>query len=402
MHAGPRHSSLTLLILALSATLAPVSMDMLTPSLAGMSLDLQASPRLIELSLYSFLVGYGVAPSVWGHTSDRAGRRPVMFTGMLLYCISSSVCAFVDDAHVLVGIRFLQGLGAGAGATMARAVVRDLYGAQGTTKGMARMMSLMAIVPIFMPILGGLLAQWFGWQACFILMTAIGAFSVAAYFYLVPETRRAPAAEINTGAESVRQILLHPVFAQHTLCNMFSITTLVIFGANFAFLTATAFDFNSSKNGLVLALFNASIALGTQLVWLLMPRFQAHRSIVIGALACTVGWMYIGLMTLSTSTTVFAYAPGLIVAGSGAGVIMSLSAGAALAPFEYRTGLASSLYLLVQSAGSSAISLTVGWMLPQDMLAVTLAMAACALLALLSKCCVGSANDNSAGQRPLP
>ncbi|MEM6583137.1 MAG: MFS transporter, partial [Pseudomonadota bacterium] len=377
MQGKHQHASLTLVILALSATLAPVSMDMLTPSLAGMSLDLNASARLIELSLYSFLIGYGVAPSIWGHTSDRTGRRPIMFVGMLLYCISSITCAFVDDAHWLVGIRFLQGLGAGAGATMARAVVRDLYGAQGTTKGMARMMSLMAIVPIFMPILGGLLAQWFGWQACFLLMTAIGAFSVTAYFYLVPETRRRPTNKAATRGESGWQILFHPVFAQHTLCNMFSISVLVIFGANFAFLTANTFDFNSSENGFVLALFNASIALGTQLVWLLMPRFQAHRSIVIGTLACMVGWIYIAGMTFSPSISTLAYAPGLIMAGAGAGVIMSLSAGAALAPFEHRTGLASSLYLLVQSAGSSVISLAVGWILPKDILAVTLAMTVC-------------------------
>ncbi|MEM1155008.1 MAG: MFS transporter [Pseudomonadota bacterium] len=401
MQGRQQQASLTLVILALSATLAPVSMDMLTPSLAGMSLDLGASARLIELSLYSFLIGYGVAPSIWGHTSDRTGRRPIMFIGMLLYCVSSIACAFVDDAHWLVAVRSLQGLGAGAGATMARAIVRDLYGAQGTTKGMARMMSLMAIVPIFMPVLGGLLAEWFGWQACFVLMTGIGAFSVVAYFYLVPETRRTAVTRIDKGAESAWQILAHPLFAQHTLCNMFSISALVIFGANFAFLTAAEFEFNSSENGFVLALFNASIALGTQLVWLLMPRFQAHRSIVIGSLACMVGWIYIAAMTFSSSLTTLAYAPGLIMAGAGAGVIMSLSAGAALAPFEQRTGLASSLYLLVQSAGSSAISLAVGWILPKDILAVALAMAACAVLALLSKCAIGSPADDKGGSTPL-
>ncbi|MEM6583876.1 MAG: hypothetical protein AAF699_21555, partial [Pseudomonadota bacterium] len=72
------------------------------------------------------------------------------------------------------------------------------------------------------------------------------------------------------------------------------------------------------------------------------------------------------------------------------------------APFEHRTGLASSLYLLVQSAGSSVISLAVGWILPKDILAVALAMAVCAGLALLSKCAIGSPADDKAGTRPLP
>jgi DHA1 family bicyclomycin/chloramphenicol resistance-like MFS transporter len=379
------HQLITLVILALAATLAPVSMDMLTPSLAGMSQDLQTSPRMIELSLYSFLIGYGISPSLWGILSDRMGRRPVMFAGMCLYCLSSLACALTDDASLLILVRLIQGLGAGAGATLARAVVRDLYGAAGTTRGMARMMSLMAVIPVFMPVLGGVLSQLLGWQACFVFMSLIGMISVTAYFFLVPETRPSRIADSAPDKISILQILRNPIFAQHTVCNMFSISTLVIFGANFAFLTANEFDFDSSDNGLVLALFNGSIALGMQLVWLLMPRYQTHRSILIGAATCAVGWLGVALAAQSTQVNPAMLAPGLILAGAGSGVIMSLSAGAALTPFTHNTGTASSVYLLVQSAGSSAISLAAGWYLPKELLPMASAMAACAVLAILSK-----------------
>ncbi|MCB1675712.1 MAG: MFS transporter [Halioglobus sp.] len=380
----PRHT-LVLIVLALGATLAPVSMDMLTPSLAGIATDLQANPRTIELFLYSFLIGYGVAPLLWGILSDGRGRRPVMFWGMFLYCATSFACALVEEPRVFTGLRFIQGLGAGAGATMARAVVRDLYGSAGTTRAMARMMSLMAVVPFFMPLLGGSIAQVFGWKACFLIMSAVGAISVSAYLFLVPESRPVSVEPLSLQQLSIRNILFDPVFAQHAICNMFSISTLVIFGANFAFVTANRFDLESSDNGLVLALFNGSIALGMQAVRHLMQRCSAHGSILIGAASCSAGWLSIAVIALSQGADLSLLAPGLILAGAGSGVIMALCAGAALTPFTSNTGTASAIYLLLQSVGSSAISLGLGLCVPKKLLPMAIAMGTLGGLAMLSK-----------------
>ena len=387
----------TLVILALTATLAPVSIDMLTPSLAGMSTDLGASAQTIELSLYSFLIGYGISPSLWGVVSDRLGRRPIMFAGMLLYIASSIACALTDDANTLIGIRFVQGLGGGAGATMARAIIRDIYGAAGTTRGMARMMSLMAVVPFFMPLLGGVLADLVGWQACFIFMSLLGLFSVVSYFYLVPETLPQRNNDHNIARSNVAiiDILLNPTFSQHALCNMFSISTLVIFGANFAFITSKQFQLDSTANGLVLALFNGSIAAGTHVVWWLMPRFKIHRSILIGAGSCGLGWLGIALLASSGHGGLPLMAPMLALSGAGSGVIMALCSGAALTPFTHNSGTASSLYLLLQSLGSSAISLSVGLLLPKQLLPMAVAMAVCACLAILSKVLLGQPDEET-------
>lgn len=389
----------TLVVLALTATLAPVSIDMLTPSLAGMSADLNSAPRTIELSIYSFLVGYGVSPSLWGALSDRIGRRPIMFAGMTIYIVSSMSCAVTDDAALLVGVRFVQGLGGGAGATMARAIVRDIYGAAGTTRIMARMISLMAVVPFFMPLVGGLLADMISWQACFIFMALLGAISVAAYFWLVPETRPKHDKDAAPQGLSALQVLRDPVFAQHAVCNMFSISTLVIFGANFAFITHNQFQLDSASNGLVLALFNGAIALGTQWVWWLMPRFQVHGSIMVGAGSCTLGWLCIALLAQAGLATPTLLAAPLVLAAAGSGVIMALCSGAALTPFSHNTGTASSLYLLLQSIGSSAISLAVGLLLPKQLLPMAAALAVCAGMAALAKTLINKGANATAMEK---
>ena len=375
----------TLLVLALTAVLSPVSMDMLTPSLPGLSDALGASPQTVELSLYSFLIGYGVSPSLWGALSDRLGRRPVMFIGMTIYTTSSLACALTGDAGWLIAARFVQGIGGGAGATIARAVVRDIYGAAGTTHGMARMISMMAVVPFFMPLLGGILASLLSFKACFMAMALIGAASVCAYFILIPETRPATTPSSPPEKHSALDIMTHPVFAQHAVCNMFCISILVIFGANFAFITREQFSFDSPSNGLLLAMFNGSIALGTYLAGKLMSRLGTHRAIISGAAACALSWAVIVALAMTGQEQLIPYGALLVPAGAGCGIIMALCSGAALTPFTHDSGKASSIYLLLQSAGSCIISLAVGLSVPKQLSSIAMVIAICACLAIASK-----------------
>ena len=50
-----------------------------------------------------------------GYLSDRLGRRPVMFIGMTIYVASTAACAVGGEATTLIALRFVQGIGGGAG-----------------------------------------------------------------------------------------------------------------------------------------------------------------------------------------------------------------------------------------------------------------------------------------------
>ena len=92
--------------------------------------------------------------------------------------------------------------------------------------------------------------------------------------------RRVPESPGDGGSPDV---LRNPVFVQHAVCNMFCIAVLILFSANYSFLMERNYQFDSHGNGIVLALFNGSIAIGTYLVWPLMPRLGMHNSILLGA-----------------------------------------------------------------------------------------------------------------------
>ncbi len=191
-----------LFVLGVTAALSPVSIDMLAPSLPQLSEDMGVSAARIELTIYAFLVGYGLAPSLWGRLSDSIGRRPVMFMGMVIYCLSCIASIYAPGVDELIVLRVVQGVGAAAGATMARAIVRDIYGAGGTARGMATMISMLAIIPFLMPIAGGMIARQFSPEACFIAMALVGLGGAFAYWILVPETLPATSKKAGGGAET--------------------------------------------------------------------------------------------------------------------------------------------------------------------------------------------------------
>lgn len=379
-----------LFVLAVASALSPVSIDMLAPSLPQLSEDIGASAASIELTIYAFLIGYGLAPSLWGRLSDSIGRRPVMVAGLVIYCLSSIACTYASGSDQLIGLRVLQGIGGAAGATMGRAIVRDIYGAAGTTRGMATMMSMMVVIPFLMPLLGGVIARLFSPAACFAAMALIGFGGVVAYWVLIPETLPVATQKVLPADKGIFGILRNSAFAGHTLCNMFSIATLVLFSANFSFILAQDYQFDSAHSGMALALFNGSIALGTYLVWILMPRLGAHRSILLGGTLCTLGWLAIALQAFEGHPAILMLAGPLVVACLGCGIILALCSGGALAPFSSNSGTASSLYLLVQSIGASGISYVAGQLLPKQLLAMAIATTCCGAMAVLSKLLIGS------------
>jgi len=373
------------IILAMASSLAPLSVDLLAPSLPQLGKALTATPHQVANSIYSFLIGYGLSPIVWGHLSDTKGRRPILLAGMVLYCLSSLYCITASDPNTLITLRFIQGVGAAAGATIARAIIRDKYRASGTTKAISTMLSIMAIMPISAPIVGGVLAQHFSWAASFVTMSLIGIFIVVTFYFFIAETRTDISPTPSSNRMAVFDVLGNRVFIQHVLSNMFCVATMVLFVTNISQLMYDNYGLNTEQRGYVLTLFNLSIAVGTYCVWLLMPYFGPHRSILIGGLASIIGWAFIAAFAFQGIPPLIALAPALILSGLGCGVVISLSAGQSLIPFSGNSGAASSIYVIIQSLGASAISYSVGILVPKQLAAMALSLMVCATLAVMSK-----------------
>lgn len=164
------------LIVFLGALVAvgPLSIDMYLPSLPAISADLATTPDATHLTVSTFLLGFCIGMLVYGPLSDQIGRRPVLLVGLGLYAVASVACVFADNVDALVWLRFIQALGGGAAAVLARTIVRDRFEVSEAARVLSFMQVVTMLAPLLAPLLGGYLAAWFGWRSIFWLLAGFG------------------------------------------------------------------------------------------------------------------------------------------------------------------------------------------------------------------------------------
>lgn len=186
---SPGHHNLSLpLLIAGLATLGPFSIDTYLPSFPAMAQALGATEVEIQQTLTAYLLPFAGMMLFHGALSDSFGRRPVVLACMLGYAAASLGCALAQNLPMLIAFRALQGVSAGAGIVVGRAIIRDCYHGHEAQRLMSHVMMIFALAPAVAPVIGGWLHTWFGWRANFVFLAAFGALLYGACLRRLPET----------------------------------------------------------------------------------------------------------------------------------------------------------------------------------------------------------------------
>lgn len=184
---GPRIRGLPFLLAGLSAV-GPFSVDAYLPSLPEIAQSMEVSELAVQQTLTAYMVPFALMTLWHGAISDTLGRRRVILWGLALFAISSGVCALARSLESLLLFRAIQGLTAGTGMVVGRAVVRDLLGGAAAQRLMSHVMMAFAVAPAVAPIIGGWLHHWFGWQAVFLFLVFYAVVVWTWVYHSLPET----------------------------------------------------------------------------------------------------------------------------------------------------------------------------------------------------------------------
>ena len=175
-------------LLACLGMLGPFSIDTYLPAFTGIAAAIGATPVEMQQTLSAYLFGFAIMNLFHGALSDCFGRRPVVLWGLAVFTLASMGCAMSQHIGALVFFRAVQGMSAGAGIVISRAVIRDMFPPADAQRVMSQVTIYFGVAPAVAPMVGGFLFVHVGWHSIFWFLTAVGTLLWAANYKLLPET----------------------------------------------------------------------------------------------------------------------------------------------------------------------------------------------------------------------
>ncbi|WP_319782407.1 multidrug effflux MFS transporter [Oceanisphaera sp. IT1-181] len=160
-----------LIFACLIVSIGQLSVGLLFPVLPAISQSLAEDPNRVQWLISAYLFAFGPVQLLYGPLSDAKGRRPVLIAGLALAMLGVGLCLVPNASFewLLVG-RLLQGLGAGCGAVVSRAMLRDSFDGPALRNALSYVAMAAAFTPIVAPAIGGLIGYHFGWYSVFVAM----------------------------------------------------------------------------------------------------------------------------------------------------------------------------------------------------------------------------------------
>ncbi len=376
------------LVLGALVALPPFGIDMSLPGLPAIALSLHTSVTLAGATLSLFLVGYATGPVLFAPLSDGLGRRPVLLLGVALFGGAGFLCSIAPSIGWLLLGRFVQGVGAGIGAALPLAIVRDLFDGATARARLSHITIVFSLGPLLAPALGSIVLPVAGWRGIFLVTGMIGVVLLFLVALLLAESlprerrRSLHPAEL---AADYRETLSHGVTVGFALVNAFS------YACMFAFIAGSPLVLITGR-GLSPVAFSAVFAWA--LVGLMGGAFVGGRlakhgvpssrvlliGIVVGA-GSTVALLWLSLMRWDALILMMPFFP---LSAAAYGLTGPNAVHEALVPVQPIAGLAAGVLRSIQIVtGAVASALVPVFYSPHSSVGMTAVMAACALSAFL-------------------
>ncbi|MCI5105941.1 MAG: multidrug effflux MFS transporter [Pseudomonadales bacterium] len=167
-------------------------MQILLPALPVIKDSFTVSTDVAQLTLSLSMMAIAFGTLVYGPMSDKYGRKPVMLAGLIVTLAGSLFCYFANSIETLILGRFVQAFGGAVGLVLARAIVRDVYGAEQAARVIATLVMVMVVIPMLSPALGGELMTRFGWHSVFVVIAVLSVALILLLGFKLPETLENP------------------------------------------------------------------------------------------------------------------------------------------------------------------------------------------------------------------
>jgi MFS transporter, DHA1 family, multidrug resistance protein len=375
-----------ILILGSLCVVTPFAIDMYLPAFSHIAAEFHTSTSAISLSLSTYFVGFALGQIIYGPLLDRVGRKRPLYAGLAVYIACSIGCALAPNLRDFVALRFLEALGGCVAQVAAIAMVRDFFPVKESAKIFSLLFLMIGSSPLLAPTIGSALMAGLGWRWIFVVLASIAFAILAVTFFLLPEGHR-PDRSVSLRPGPILRgfwsIFRTPQFVTYTLAGAFSFAGLFSFVSGSPEIFMDGFHMSTKAFGLTFAGLVMGFIGGNNVNVFLLRRFTSQQ-IFLAALAMQVfvgAIFFLGLrahlIDLRGTLVLF------FIFLSCIGFTYPNGAAIGLAPFARDAGRASALLGFLQTGIGAFISMGIGLLGVQSVIALMGGTAAAALAILL-------------------
>ncbi len=144
------------------------------------------TPLLVGLAIGIYGLTQGILQIPFGMLSDRIGRKPIIYIGLLIFALGSIVAALSTSITGIIIGRALQGCGAIASTVLA--LTADITREEHRTKAMAILGITIGMSFVLALIIGPIINRWIGVPGIFWITALFALAGIVVLYRAVPQT----------------------------------------------------------------------------------------------------------------------------------------------------------------------------------------------------------------------
>ncbi|EKG18366.1 Major facilitator superfamily [Macrophomina phaseolina MS6] len=186
------------------------------PALDEIADTIFASNQAASLTVTTYMIAQGLAPSLWGPIADCMGRRQVLVYTLILFVGANVGLALARNIGVIMFFRFLQAAGSSSTISIGAGVIADIAPAKERGGFIGAFAGARQVSIAIGPVLGGIFAGTLGFPSIFWLLVILGGLVVILIIVLLPETLRAIA---GNGSRPLQGLQYEPLYRKRAPWN---------------------------------------------------------------------------------------------------------------------------------------------------------------------------------------
>ena len=352
----------SIIILGCLTGMAALSIDTSLASIPFMGSELSSDLSTSQFTVGFFMAGVAIGLIPAGLISDRMGRIPVLIYGLTIFILASLMTVLATSIEFMLIARLIQGIGASAGMTIPRAMVRDVSSGKSAAQTLSSMMIVLTFIPMLAPIFGSYLVGEFEWRATFIAITVIGLILLLSVKKELDETHAVNKSinlkeQLKTG---IREFFKHKVSIFGMLLVVVSITGYMSLITGSSVLMIEIYKLPAGWFGPIFALTGLSVLVGSFINKSLLKKLKIIQVMMIGIFFIGLGASILLTIAYLNEVRFSILWGGVCIYMFGTAFVISNSTALALDPLSKTAGISASIIGTIQNLCSAIGSVITG------------------------------------------